>query len=153
VTDIRTFESNAQAFEFACEHLDCSLKEGRAVLAVVLGVQGRICTVKIANPDDKSIPSGSLNALLAQAESANICFSAMIADKVPNLVAGDLVLYTTMPELAAVGKTTVVGTIVSRVNPHHSSKTGWQTRVDENKAEAAQAANVEGDSPSAGASS
>lgn len=147
MTEIRTFESNAQAFEFACEHLDCSLKDGRAVLAIVLGVQGRICTVKIANPDDKSIPSGSLNALLAQADAANICFSAMIADKVPNLVAGDLVLYTTMPELAAVGKTTVVGTIVSRVNPHHSSKTGWQTRVDEAKAEAAQTPDTEAGAP------
>src|SRR5437868_5520963 len=132
-TDIRTFESNAEAFEFACEHLDCSLKDGRSVLAVVLGAQERICTVKIANRDDRTIPTESLNALLAQGASANICFSAMIADKVPNLVAGDLVLYTTMPELAAVDKNTVVGTIVSRVNPHHSVKTGWQVRPDESK--------------------
>lgn len=153
MTDIRTFETNAQAFEFACQHLDCSLKDGRAVLAVVLGVQGRICTVKIANPNDKSIPTGSLNALLAQGDSANICFSAMIADKVPELVPGDLVLYTTMPELAAAGKTTVVGTITSRVNPHHSSKTGWQVRVDEKKAEPVQASNAEGDAPKADTSS
>lgn len=152
MTDIRTFESNAEAFEFACEHLDCSLKEGRAVLAVVLGVQGRICTVKIANRNDSSIPSGSLNALLAQDDSANICFSAMIADKVPNLVCGDLVLYTTMPELAAAGKTSVVGTIVSRVNPHHSTKTGWQVRADESKA-VAQTVNAAGSAQEAGTSS
>lgn len=139
MTDIRTFESNVAAFEFACEHLDCSLKDGRAVLAIVLGVQGRMCSVKIANRDDKTIPTGSLNALLAQNDSANICFSTMIADKVPNLVCGDLVMYTTMPELAAAGKTTVVGTITSRVNPHHSAKTGWQVRPDESKAAAAQA--------------
>ncbi len=137
-TDIRTFESNAEAFEFACEHLDCSLKDGRAVLAIVLGVQGRICTVKLANPDDKSIPTGSLNALLAQHDSANICFSAMLADKVPDLTCGDLVLYTTMPELAAAGKTTVVGTISSRVAPHYSSRSGWQAHVDESKARIAQ---------------
>lgn len=149
MTEIRTFDSNAAAFEFACEHLDCSLKDGRAVLAIVLGVQGRICTVKIANPNDKSIPTGSLNALLAQADSANICFSAMLADKVPDLATGDLALYTTMPELAAAGKTTVVGTLTSRVNPHHSSKTGWQPRVDESKLAAAQASNAEGDASGA----
>lgn len=144
MSDIRIFESNGDAFEFACEHLDCSLKEGRAVLAIVLGVQGRMCSVKIANRNDKTIPSGSLTALLAQNDSANICFSAMIADKVPNLVCGDLVMYTTMPELAAAGKTTVVGTITSRVNPHHSTKAGWQVRPDENKAGAARTLDVGG---------
>lgn len=144
MTDIRTFESNVEAFEFACEHLDCSLKEGRAVLAIVLGVQGRMCSVKLANRDDKTIPTGSLNALLAQNDSANICFSTMIADKVPNLVRGDLAMYTTMPELAAAGKPTVVGTITSRVNPQHSVKAGWQVRPDESKAAAAQTLGVGG---------
>lgn len=62
----------------------------------------------------------------------------MIADKVPNLVVGDLVMYTTMPELAAAGKTTVVGTIVSRVNPHHSARTRWQVRPDATKVAVAQ---------------
>jgi hypothetical protein len=133
VAAIRVFESNAAAFEFACEHLDGSLQDGRAVLAIVLSVQGRMCSVKVANRSDKTIPTGSITELLAQPEPANICFSTMIADKVPNLVVGDLVLYTTMPELAAAGKTMVAGTIVSRVNPHHSAKSGWQVRPDESK--------------------
>jgi hypothetical protein len=91
-------------------------------------MQGRMCAVKIANPEDKSIPSGTLNELLARSELTHVCFSAMLADKVPHLERGDLVLYTTMPELAAAGKTTVAGTIISRVEPHYSGKTGWQVR-------------------------
>jgi hypothetical protein len=50
----------------------------------------------------------------------------MIDDKVPHVEPGDLVMYTTMPELAAVGKATVAGTVISRVNPHYTSKAGWQ---------------------------
>ncbi len=142
--DIRTFDSNADAFEYACEHLDASLKDGRAVLAIVLNVQGRMCSVKIANRNDKTIPAGSINELLAQPDTSNICFSTMISDKVPSVVVGDLVMYTTMPELAAAGKTTVVGTIVSRVNPHYSAKTGWQVRPDESKVAAAKTPDVTG---------
>lgn len=144
MADIRTFESNSEAFEFACEHLDVSLKDGRAVPAIVLSVLGRLCSVKIANRNDKSIPTGSINELLAQPDAANICFSTSIADKVPNLVVGDLVMYTTMPELAAAGKNTVVGTITTRVNPHYSPKTGWQVRPDEAKVAAAQKSDVSG---------
>jgi hypothetical protein len=128
MADTRTFESNADAFEYACEHLECSLKDGRPVLGIVLGMQGRICAVKIANREDKSVPAGTLNELLARADLTNVCFSAMLADKVPHLERGDLVLYTTMPELAAAGKTTVAGTVISKVEPHYSSKTGWQVR-------------------------
>ena len=142
MAESRVFETNAAAFEYACEHLDVSLQDGRAVLAIVLSVQGKMCSVKIANRADKSIPAGTINELLAQPDTANICFSAMIADKVPNLVVGDLVMYTTMPELAALGKTTTVGTIVSRVNPHHSARSGWQVRPDENKVAAAQPPDV-----------
>jgi hypothetical protein len=137
VAEVRVFESSAAAFEFACEHLDVSLQAGRAVLAIVLSVQGRMCSVKIANRNDKDIPTGSINELLTQPDSANICFSAMIADKVPNLVVGDLVMYTSMPELAAAGKATVAGTIISRVNPQHSARSGWQVRPDESKVAAA----------------
>ncbi len=127
------FQSNQEAFEYACGHLDCSLKDGKPVLAVVLGVQGRMCSVKIANPEDRTIPEGTLNELLARTDLAHVCFSTMIADKVPQLERGDLVMYTTMPELAAAGKTTVAGTVVSRVNPHYTSKGGWQVRPAENK--------------------
>ena len=133
MADVRVFESHAAAFEFACEHLEVSLLDGRAVLAIVLGVQGRMCSVKIANRSDKTIPTGTINELLAQADAANICFSTMIADKVPNLVPGDLVMYVAMPELAAAGKPTVAGTVVSRVNPQHSARSGWQVRPDESK--------------------
>jgi hypothetical protein len=136
MAEVRTFESNAEAFEFACEHLDCSLKDGRPVLAIVLGVQGRMCSVKIANPEDKSIPAGTLNELLARSDLTHVCFSAMLDDKVPNVQLGELVLYTTMPELAAAGKSTVAGTIVSRVMPHYSSKTGWQARPTEDRSAA-----------------
>ncbi|HMN46563.1 MAG TPA: hypothetical protein PKE27_18445 [Povalibacter sp.] len=138
MAEAKTFESNAGAFEYACEHLDCSLKDGRAVLAVVLGVQGRMCSVKIANPDDRTIPEGTLNELLARTDLTHVCFSTMIDDKVPRLERGDLVMYTTMPELAAVGKTTVAGTVVARVNPHYTSKGGWQVRPAESKAAAAE---------------
>lgn len=132
------FQSSIEAFEYACEHLDCSLKDGRPVLAVVLGVHGRMCSVKIANPEDRTIPQGTLNELLARTDLAHVCFSAMIDDKVPALVPGDLVLYTTMPELAAVGKTTVAGTIVSRVSPHYTAKSGWQVRPAQSKTPAAE---------------
>lgn len=133
-----TFQSNQEAFEYACEHLDCSLKDGRPVLAVVLGVQGRMCSVKIANPEDRTIPAGTLTELLARTDLTHVCFSTMIEDKVPPLEAGDLVLYTTMPELAAVGKTTVAGTVVSRVHPHYTAKGGWQSRPAESKNVAAE---------------
>ncbi len=122
----RTFESNAEAFEFACEHLDCSLRDGRPVLGIVLAVQGHMCSVKIANPEDKSIPTGTLTELLAQADLKNVCFSTMIADKVPALRPGDLVLYTTMPELAAANKPTVAGTVTAKVLPHYTSRGTWQ---------------------------
>lgn len=131
MAEVRTFQSNADAFEYACEHLDCSLKEGRPVLAVVLGIHGRMCAVKIANPEDKSIPAGTLNELLARTDLTHVCFSAMLADNVPQLQPGDLVMYSTMPELAAVGKATVAGTIVSKVDPHYSGKGGWQTHKTE----------------------
>ena len=122
----RIFESNAQAFEYACEHLDCSLRHGQPVLGVVLAVQGRMCSVKIAHRDDKTIPHGTLSELLSRTDLLNVCFSAMLAEKVPQLHVGDLVLYTTMPELIAANKSTVAGTIIAKVMPHYSTKGGWQ---------------------------
>lgn len=125
----RSFESNVQAFEFACEHLNCSLRDGQPVLGVVLAVQGRMCSVKIAHREDKTIPSGTLTQLLSSADLQNICFSAMLAEKVPQLHVGDLVLYTTMPELAAANKATVAGTVIAKVLPHYSTKGGWQNEA------------------------
>jgi len=130
MAEARTFESNTDAFEFACEHLDSSLKDGKAVLAIVLGVQGRMCSVKIANAEDKTIPAGSLNELLGRPDLTHVCFSAMLDDKVPNLAAGDLVMYTTMPELAAVGKSTIAGTIIAKVGPHYTARSGWQRHAE-----------------------
>jgi len=134
MVEARTFESNEEAFEFACEHLDCSLADGRAVLAIVLAVQGRMCSVKIANPEDKTIPKGTLNELLARTDLSHVCFSAMLDDKVPQVEVGELVMYTAMPELAAAGKATVAGTIVARVTPHYTSKSGWHARPSEHRA-------------------
>lgn len=136
MTEARTFETNAEAFEYACEHLDSSLKDGKPALAIVLAVHGRMCTVKIANREDKTIPTGTLNELLARDDLAHVCFSTMLGDKVPEVALGELVMYTTMPELAAVGKETVAGTIVSRVTPHYTPKGGWQARAAENRGEA-----------------
>jgi hypothetical protein len=118
------FESNQQAFEYACEHLDCSLQAG-PILGIVLAVNGRLCSVKIANREDSSIPTGTLTELLARTDAKHVCFSAMLADKVPSLEPGDLVLYTTMPELAAAGKATVAGTVTAKVLPQYTNKTGW----------------------------
>lgn len=122
----RTFASNEEAFAFAGEHLDCSLRDGRPVLGIVLGVQGHMCSVKVANREDSSIPQGTLSELLAQSELTHVCFSAMIADKVPQLQSGDLVLYTTMPELAAADKPMVAGTVTAKVTPHYTSRGTWQ---------------------------
>jgi hypothetical protein len=122
----RTFATSTEAFEYACEQVDCSLKDGRAVLAVVLAVRGRVCAVKVANPEDKSIPEGTLPELLARTDLNHVCFSAMLDPKVPDVEPGDLVMYTTMPELAAIGKTTTAGSIVARVVPHYTPKGGWQ---------------------------
>ncbi len=127
----RTFTSNLEAFEYACEHLDCSLKDGKPVLGIVLAVHGRMCSVKIANPEDKIIPTGTLTELLARTDVSYVCFSAMLADKVPQLQPGDLVLYTTMPELAAADKATVAGTITAKVMPHYTTKGVWQTYSSE----------------------
>ena len=121
----KTFESNEKAFEYACEHLDCSLQHGPA-LGIVLAVNGRLCSVKIANREDSTIPTGTLTELLARTDMKHVCFSAMLADKVPSLRPGDLVLYTTMPELAAAGKATVTGTVTAKVLPHYTNKSGWQ---------------------------
>lgn len=141
MAETRTFQSNAEAFEYACEHLDCSLKEGKPVPAVVLAVLGRMCCVKIANTEDRSIPVGTLNELLARSDLTHVCFSAMLADNVPQLAAGDLVLYTTMPELAAAGKSTVAGTIVAKVTvPFYNARSGWQTKAAEPPAAAEPAA-------------
>jgi hypothetical protein len=123
----RTFASNEEAFAYACEHLDCSLRDGRSVLGIVLGVQGHMCSVKVANRDDSLIPTGTLTALLAQSDLSHVCFSAMIADKVPQLQPGDLVLYTTMPELAAADKPMVAGTVIAKVAPHYTSRGTWQS--------------------------
>jgi len=136
----RTFQTNEEAFEYACEHLDCSLQDKRAVLAIVLATHGRMCTVKIANREDKTIPTGTLNELLARTDLTHVCFSTMLDDKVPKVEPGELVMYTTMPELAAVGKDTVAGTIISRVTPHHTPKGGWQVRSAEPRGEAAEQA-------------
>jgi hypothetical protein len=140
MAEVLTFETNEHAFQYACEHLDCSLENGRPVLAIVLAVQGRMCSVKIAHPEDKSIPTGTFSELLAQTDLKHVCFSAMLEDKVPQLSVGDLVLYTTMPELAAVGKETVAGTVVAKVYPHYSTKSGWQTKLPEPPAEKLQSA-------------
>jgi hypothetical protein len=94
-----------------------------------------MCSVKIANREDKSIPAGTLNELLARTDLTHVCFSAMLDDKVSRLAPGDLVLYTTMPELAAAGKSTVAGTVIAKVTPHYSAKTGWH-RVVEHKSAA-----------------
>jgi hypothetical protein len=125
----RIFESNAQAFEYACEHLDCSLRDGQPVLGIVIAVQGRMCSVKIAHRDDKTIPQGTLSELLSRTDLLNVCFSAMLAEKVPQLHVGDLVLYTTMPELVAANKPTVAGTVIAKVVPQHSTKGGWQVEA------------------------
>lgn len=142
MAEARTFESNADAFEFACEQLDCSLKDGNAVLAVVLAVQGRMCSVKIANRDDKTIPTGSLNELLARTDLTHVCFSAMLDAKVSNVASGDLVMYATMPELAAAGKATVAGTVLSKVTPHYTRKAGWHRVVEHRGAPVEQAPDV-----------
>jgi len=131
MANVRTFESNIEAFEFACDHTDTSLKNGQPVLAIVLAVQGRMCSVKLANPDDKDVPNAPLTELLARTDLNHVCFSAMLDQKVNQLAPGDLALYTTMPELAAAGKTTVAGTIISKAYPHYSPKTGWQVRATE----------------------
>jgi hypothetical protein len=55
----------------------------------------------------------------------------MLADKVPQLQPGDLVLYTTMPELAAADKATVAGTVTAKVMPHYTTKGVWQTYSSE----------------------
>lgn len=136
MAEARTFATNEEAFEYACEHLDSSLNDGKPVLAIVLAVQGRMCSVKIANREDKTIPAGTLNELLARTDLTHVCFSAMLDDKVTNVQVGELVLYTTMPELAAVGKATVAGTVVSRVTPHYTNK-GWQARAAEHRADPA----------------
>ena len=136
MAETHTFQTNAEAFEFACEQLDCSLADGKPVLAIVLAVHGRMCTVKIANRDDKSIPSGNLNELLAQGHLKHVCFSTMLDNKVPLVEPGELVLYKTMPELAAAGKETVAGTIVARVMPHHTPKGGWHHRPTEHRKDA-----------------
>ena len=136
MTEARTFQTNEEAFEYACEHLDCSLADGKPVLAIVLAVHGRMCTVKIANREDKSIPVGTLNELLARGDLQRVCFSTMLDDKVPQVEPGELVLYTTMPELAAAGKETVAGTVVARVVPHHTPKGGWQHRPADPRKEA-----------------
>jgi hypothetical protein len=141
----RTFTSNEEAFEYACEHLDCSLEDGKPVLGIVLAVQGRMCSVKIANREDKTIPSGTLTELLARTDVTHVCHSAMLADKVPQLQPGDLVLYTTMPELAAAGKPTVAGTVTAKVTPHYTGK-GWQAYSSQPKPEAP-AANPEAAAP------
>jgi len=130
MAEARTFESNADAFEYACEHVDSSLKDGKPVLAIVLAVQGRMCSVKIANREDKTIPSGTLKELLARTDLTHVCFSAMLDHKVSSVSPGDLVLYTTMPELAAAGKATVAGTVVSKVHAHYTSKAGWHRAVE-----------------------
>jgi hypothetical protein len=122
----RTFQSNTEAFEYACEHLDCSLRDGMPVLGIVLAVNGRMCSVKIANREDKTIPTGTLTELLSRTDLTHVCFSAMLADKVPTLQPGDLVLYTTMPELAAANKATVAGTITAKVAPHYTGRGTWQ---------------------------
>jgi hypothetical protein len=132
----KVFETNQQAFEYACEHLDCSLQAG-PTLGVVLAVNGRLCSVKIANREDSSIPKGTLTELLARTDMKHVCFSAMLADKVPSLKPGDLVLYTTMPELAAAGKATVAGTVTAKVLPEYTNKSGWHvysTRTTESSA-------------------
>lgn len=128
MANVRTFESNIEAFEFACDHLDNSFKNGQPVLGIVLAVQGRMCSVKLANSEDKSVPDAPLTELLARADLKHVCFSAMLDHKVDHLTPGGLVLYTTMPELAAAGKTTVAGTVISKAYPHYSMKTGWQVR-------------------------
>jgi len=120
----KVFDSNQQAFEYACEHLDCSLQAG-PTLGIVLGVNGRLCSVKIANREDNTIPTGTLTELLARSDMKHVCFSAMLADKVPSLKPGDLVLYSTMPELAAAGKATVSGTVTAKVLPQYTNKSGW----------------------------
>lgn len=148
MAEARTFQSNEEAFEFACEHLDSSLKDGKPVLAIVLAVQGRMCSVKLANAEDKTIPAGTLNELLARTDLNYVCFSAMLDAKVPQVEVGELVMYTTMPELAAAGKATVAGTIVSRVTPHYTSKSGWQSRATaEQRAAAAEQRNEAASAP------
>jgi len=147
----RTFENNVEAFEFACEHLDASLKDGKPVPGIVLATQGRMCSVKIANREDKTIPTGTLNELLARTDLSYVCFSAMLDSKVTHVEPGDLVLYTTMPELAAAGKETIAGTVVAKVNPHYSGKTGWQRHaepVDATPAEQAPAGEAPQQNPS-----
>jgi hypothetical protein len=91
-----------------------------------LGGVGLRGSVKIAHRDDKTIPRGTLSELLSSTDLLNVCFSAMLAEKVPQLHVGDLVLYTTMPELVAANKPTAAGTIIAKVMPHYSPKGGWQ---------------------------
>ena len=83
--------------------------------------------------EDKTIPEGTLSELLARTDLTHVCFSAMLADKVPTLRPGDLVLYTTMPELAAANKSTVAGTVTAKVTPVYTSRGTWQVYSPEPK--------------------
>lgn len=134
------FKSNAAAFSYACKYSNNSLKDEGKVLGVVLGgFRGDYAAVKLANPDDPSIPPGELKCedfeeMIDRGNTKNVCLTAEKLERVPSLKVGDLIMFIMPKEIYDIlegqrecADILYTGFIVAKVEPICSVELGgWR---------------------------
>lgn len=124
------FKDSESAFQYACMYLDTSLADENSVLGVVLHAGDDDYAIKLSNPDDPTIPSDSLDELMAVGHIKNISQNAPVADRVPPLVRGNLVMCISPNEIAKLGIGYLGAVIVDKVDPIYDVEKGWRISQD-----------------------
>ncbi len=100
--NLLVFKNSVCAFEYACLNFDTSLENENLVLGYVLEMTNNNgALVKLSNPDDLTIPSGSIQEI---GYNINISPNAPSLNHVPQLSKGDLVMCKAPAEMAVMGK-------------------------------------------------
>jgi hypothetical protein len=118
------FKNSVGAFEYACLYLDTSLENENAVLGYVLeATNNNHAWVKLSNPDDSTIPAGSIQEI---GYDKNISPSAPSLNHVPQLSKGDLVMCKAPAELAIMGRGALGAIIIDKIKPVYDiTAGGW----------------------------
>lgn len=111
------FNSTQDAFAYACKYMDTSVAPDHPTIGIVLAVKGRSCIVKLANEADPAVPSMPVPELIAKLPLEYVCDRATVAEGVPSLKRGDLVMIVATKEASALGKVVSDGVIVAKVKP------------------------------------
>ncbi len=123
------FKSNQAAFEYACKYLESPIQEKRAIVGVVLSSDQKIgFCVKVANPKDSTLTYASAEELLDQKQTYAVSLITAKHESVPDVQAGDLVLFA--PNMEVIRQGVFSGMIIAKIGPTLDLETGMFELLD-----------------------